>query len=175
MQEGTAWVSVPQISSFFISERFGLSCTSQHLHLLKRLERCFGHQGWDFSIACASECLAYTRHCSGWTSEQTQSCSSTHKHMGIQATHGGIHMQRYCATPLLQVMSQWHGLCFWHRAGPSPRIQHPCGAQLASGSLWLLPEGEPEFLAEFLCSSISIANCHGHFSGWTKETSWTPN
>lgn len=47
----------------------------------------------------------------------------------------------------------------------------PRRPQLASGSLWLLPEGEPKFLAEFLCSSINIANCHDHFPRGTKETS----
>lgn len=48
---------------------------------------------------------------------------------------------------------------------------HPRRPQLAFGALGLLPEGESEFLAEVLCSSINIANCHGHFPRGSKETS----
>lgn len=70
----------------------GPSCLSLCQWLHKKLERWFGQQGWDFSIALASMPLTHIRHFPGWELAQTQCGSSTRERLGTLAQHGGAHM-----------------------------------------------------------------------------------
>ena len=94
------------------------------------------------------------------------------------ASRPGEKMKMLCHTAVRshELMAQ---LVSQAQSWPQPLILaacccHPCRPRLASRSLWLFPEGEPEVLDEFLCSFINIANCHSHFLRGTKETNLTP-